>query len=68
VRPARPARDPIAELTHDLRTPLALVAGYAELLERRAEALTPEQLADYVARIAEGAREMDAILGRAGGG
>lgn len=55
-------QDPILTLVHDLRTPLAVVAGFAELLERRVADLTEEQRADYVARIAEGAREMRDIL------
>jgi len=58
-------RDPIAALVHDLRTPLAVVAGFAELLRARADTLSPEQRAEYVARIAEGARQMDEILSRA---
>jgi signal transduction histidine kinase len=52
----------IARLAHDLRTPLTLVAGFAELLERRGEALSEAERAEYVTRIADGAREMRAIL------
>jgi K+-sensing histidine kinase KdpD len=55
-------RDVLGALVHDLRTPLAVVAGFAELLERRGEALSAEQRAEYVARILQGAREMDALL------
>ncbi|MBX5439963.1 MAG: hypothetical protein IRZ32_00395 [Solirubrobacteraceae bacterium] len=58
-------RDPVAALVHDLRTPLAVVSGFAELLRAKADALTDEQRAEYVARIAEGARQMDEILSRA---
>ena len=54
--------DPLSDLVHDLRTPLAVVAGFAELLERRGEALSAQQRAEYVARILQGARDMDAIL------
>jgi signal transduction histidine kinase len=57
-------RDPVARLVHELRTPLAVVSGFAELLERRGETLTPEQHAEYLARIIEGVREMDQILDR----
>jgi K+-sensing histidine kinase KdpD len=57
-------RDPLSALVHDLRTPLAVVAGFAELLRTRADTLTPEQRDEYVARIAEGARQMDEILSR----
>jgi signal transduction histidine kinase len=55
-------RDSISALVHDLRTPLAVVSGFAELLERRGDALSAEQRAEYLARIVQGAREMDAIL------
>lgn len=55
-------RDVVSTLIHDLRTPLAVVAGFAELLERRGDALSAEQRAEYLARIVQGAREMDAIL------
>ncbi len=60
-------RDPVGQLIHDLRTPLAVVSGFAELLERRGDVLTGDQRAEYLARILEGAREMDQILDRARG-
>ncbi len=56
------APDPLRTLVHDLRTPLAIVAGFAELLERRAADLSPQQLSDYAARIASGARQMTELL------
>ncbi|HEU4657223.1 MAG TPA: histidine kinase dimerization/phospho-acceptor domain-containing protein [Capillimicrobium sp.] len=58
----------VRRLVHDLRTPLAVVAGFAELLDQRAGELTDEQRAEYVARILDGARQMDEILGRARAG
>ena len=51
----------LGQLVHDLRTPLTIVTGFADLLERR-EDLTDEQRAEYTGRIAEAARELAAIL------
>jgi|tagenome__1003787_1003787.scaffolds.fasta_scaffold19498924_2 two-component system OmpR family sensor kinase len=55
-------RDDMSRLVHDLRTPLAIVAGFAELLERRGDQLTPEQQAEYLTRIRESAARMGELL------
>ena len=55
-------RDDLARLVHDLRTPLAIVSGFAELLERRADQLTPDQQAEYLTRIRESAARMGELL------
>ena len=52
----------MADLVHDLRTPLAIVAGFAELLERRADTISEETRADYIARIRESADRMNELL------
>jgi signal transduction histidine kinase len=49
-------------LVHDLRTPLTIVQGFADLLARRGATLTDEQREEYVTRIAAAAGEMKAIL------
>lgn len=51
-----------AGVVHDLRTPLAVIAGFAGLLRRRGDALSDAEREDYVQRIAEAAEEMRAIL------
>ena len=56
--------DALRTLVHDLRTPLAVVGGFAELLESKGERLTREQRADYLERIVSGTRQMGEILDR----
>ena len=52
----------LVSLVHDLRTPLTIVQGFADLLSRRGDALSPEQREEYVTRIAAAAGEMKSIL------
>ena len=52
----------LVSLVHDLRTPLTIVQGFADLLARRGSTLTDEQREEYVTRIAAAAGEMKAIL------
>ena len=55
-------RDELSRLVHDLRTPLAIVSGFAELLERRGGHLTADQQAEYLTRIRESAARMGELL------
>ncbi len=52
----------LVKLVHDIRTPLTVIAGFAELLERGIGALTEEQRNEYIGRIAAAARELRGIL------
>ena len=57
-------RDPAARLvrlSHDLRTPLTIVAGFADLLQRRDD-LTDAEREGHVARIAAAATQLREIL------
>ena len=56
----------MSDLVHDLRTPLAIVTGFAELLERRGDSLSDEERADYIARIREAGDRMVDLLDEAG--
>lgn len=59
------ARDEVlALLAHDLRSPLAVVVGYVQLLARQARAgsLDADKLLGYVGRIEESARQMTSLL------
>jgi signal transduction histidine kinase len=52
--------DPLRRLVHDLRSPLAIVDGFAALLAR--PDLPDDKRADYVERISVAAAEMRALL------
>lgn len=58
------ARELISLLSHDLRTPMQAIYGYAELLEEGIHGkLNKDQLADVV-RIQEGQHQVLALLNR----
>ena len=51
----------LAKLAHDLRSPLVVVKGFAELLATRPD-LPEEQRAEFLDRVLTGAREIEEIL------
>ncbi len=62
---SRKARDDVlALLAHDLRSPLAVVVGYVQLLARQARGgdVQLDRILGYVARIEESARQMTSLL------
>jgi signal transduction histidine kinase len=59
--PADPT-ERLARLVHDLRTPLTIVQGFAELLDRGAVTLDEARRAEYLGRVASAGREMKDIL------
>lgn len=57
--------DRLARLTHDLRTPVNVVVGFAGLLKEEAgDALSP-RARDYLERIIAAGQEIEAALERA---
>jgi nitrogen-specific signal transduction histidine kinase len=52
----------VRRLLHDLRSPVAVIDGFAQLLERGTATLTDEQRADYTRRIVDAAAEIKALL------
>jgi signal transduction histidine kinase len=52
----------LARLVHDLRTPLTIVQGFAELLDRGGANLDDGRRTEYLGRIAAASREMKDIL------
>jgi two-component system sensor histidine kinase KdpD len=53
----------LAGVSHDLRTPLSVIAGAASTLALSGERLTPEQRAELTRAIYEEAEQMNALVG-----
>jgi signal transduction histidine kinase len=56
------ADEHLVRLVHDLRTPLTVISGFADLLERQRDKLTEDQRSEYVGRISAAARELREII------
>jgi signal transduction histidine kinase len=54
--------DPLAKLIHDLRSPLMVAEGFAQLLARDDGKLTAEQRADFAGRVESAMADMRALL------
>ena len=52
----------LAKLVHDLRSPLTVAEGFAQLLARDEGSLSAEQRADFANRIAAAMADMRALL------
>jgi PAS domain S-box-containing protein len=49
-------------LAHDLRSPIAAIAGFTDMLKKSLPSLLPERSAHYLGRIREAATRMDAYI------
>ena len=56
------ADERLVRLVHDLRTPLTVITGFCELLERQSDRLTDEQRKEYLHRVHVAAKELREIL------
>lgn len=54
----------LTAISHEFRTPLTTISGYAQLLNRKGLQLTPAQLQEYAATIADGTNRLEAMLQR----
>lgn len=52
----------LANMSHELRTPLNSVIGFAELLEKRAETVTPDKNRRYAGRILHASEHLLALI------
>lgn len=53
-------RQAVANISHDIRTPLTSILGYIQLLE--AESITPEEKLEYIAIVKNRTRRLQALL------
>ena len=56
------ADERLRNLVHDLRTPLTIITGFCELLERQRDRLSDEQRDEYQRRIKAAADDLVEIL------
>ncbi len=61
---SHPARDPIIELRHDLRTPLNQIIGYSELLQEEAQDSGEKSLDEDLARILFASRNLLGMINK----
>jgi K+-sensing histidine kinase KdpD len=55
-------KDPLRRLVHDLRAPLTVAQGFADLLAQRGDLVAPAQREEFTRRIADALTEMRALL------
>lgn len=55
-------RDLIANISHDLRTPLAIIQGYIETLQMKDRELTEEQRLDYLKKINSSGERLSKLI------
>ncbi|RUT48355.1 HAMP domain-containing histidine kinase [Paenibacillus anaericanus] len=60
IRVEQEFRQAVANISHDIRTPLTSIFGYIQLLE--AESITPEEKLEYVAIVKNRTRRLQALL------
>jgi signal transduction histidine kinase len=56
-------RDLVAQVSHDLRTPLAALHGYLETLKLKEDTLTPEQRASYLEIVLRQSQHLTRLVG-----
>ncbi len=56
-------RDLVAQVSHDLRTPLAALHGYLETLKLKEDTLTPEERAQYFAIVLRQSEHLTRLVG-----
>ncbi|CAN5429548.1 ATP-binding protein [soil metagenome] len=55
-------RELIANVSHDLRTPIAIIQGYIETLQMKSETVTPEERRRYLQTISESTSKLEKLV------
>lgn len=55
-------RELIANVSHDLRTPIAIIRGYAETLQMKEGAISEEKRMQYINTVSESAEKLDKLV------
>jgi two-component system sensor histidine kinase MprB len=54
--------DYVVAITHDLRTPLTSIRGFADVLQRGGDRISDADRLDYLARITTAAARLDELI------
>ncbi|WP_309613961.1 HAMP domain-containing sensor histidine kinase [Flavobacterium sp.] len=55
-------RELIANVSHDLRTPIAIIRGYVETLQMKEETITAEERKSYINTVRESAEKLEKLV------
>ena len=55
-------RELIANVSHDLRTPIAIIRGYVETLQMKEETITPAERKKYIDTVRESAEKLEKLV------
>ena len=55
-------RELIANVSHDLRTPIAIIRGYVETLQMKEETITTEERKSYINTVRESAEKLEKLV------
>ena len=55
-------RELIANISHDLRTPISIIRGYVETLQMKEETITVEERSRYINTVRESAEKLDKLV------
>lgn len=60
--PAQPGKDPLAELTHELMTPVAVIQGFAEAISHKAKEIDEQDIVEWAQKIVSNAGSLVEVI------